>query len=170
MIARISYGPVRTPNHRADGSIPFKSVANCAAASDAAYRKASSASGRTTRGIGTAACAPHRRRLFGIRSNARGLGQEFKSIIRGRPSTPSHDLALMKLVQNGHAGRARQYLDRNLRREEDRIELEQLDSLNYTLRETGGQDASSSTTSPAWSRSCRRSRCPDRNSLPNFRA
>lgn len=49
------------------------------------------------------------------------------------------DLALMKLVQNGHAGRARHYLDHILRREEDRIELEQLDSLSYTLRNTGGQ-------------------------------
>ncbi len=34
------------------------------------------------------------------------------------------DLALMKLVQNGHAGRARHYLDHILRREEDRIEFE----------------------------------------------
>ncbi|MGE6742054.1 hypothetical protein ACQKGC_17415 [Allorhizobium pseudoryzae] len=49
------------------------------------------------------------------------------------------DLALKKLVQNGHAGRARHYLDHILRREEDRIELEQLDSLSYTLRNTDGQ-------------------------------
>lgn len=49
------------------------------------------------------------------------------------------DLALMKLVQNGHADRARRYLEQILRREEDRIELEELDSLSYTLRDTGGQ-------------------------------
>lgn len=49
------------------------------------------------------------------------------------------DLALMKLVQNGHAERARRYLEPILRREEDRIELEELDSLSYTLRTTGGQ-------------------------------
>lgn len=49
------------------------------------------------------------------------------------------DLALMKLVQNGHADRARRYLEHILRREEDRIELEELDSLCYTLRNTGGQ-------------------------------
>ena len=49
------------------------------------------------------------------------------------------DLALMKLVRNGHAERARRYLEHILRREEDRIELEELDSLSYTLRDAGGQ-------------------------------
>ncbi|WJY19859.1 hypothetical protein QQS45_06500 [Alteriqipengyuania flavescens] len=49
------------------------------------------------------------------------------------------DLALMKLVQNGHAERARHYLEHILRREEDRIELEELDSLSYTLRNADGQ-------------------------------
>lgn len=49
------------------------------------------------------------------------------------------DLALTKLVQNGQLGRARRYLEHILRREEDRIELEQLGSLSYTLRNTGGQ-------------------------------
>lgn len=49
------------------------------------------------------------------------------------------DLALMKLVQNGHAERVRHYLEHILRREEDRIELEELDSLSYTLRNAGGQ-------------------------------
>lgn len=49
------------------------------------------------------------------------------------------DLALMKLVQNGYAERARRYLEPILRREEDRIELEELDSLSYTLRTAGGQ-------------------------------
>ena len=49
------------------------------------------------------------------------------------------DIALTKLVQNGHLGRARRYLEHILRREEDRIELEQLDSLICTLRNTGGQ-------------------------------
>ena len=49
------------------------------------------------------------------------------------------DLALMKLVQNGHARRARRYLEHVLCREEDRIELEDLDSLSYTLRDIGEQ-------------------------------
>jgi hypothetical protein len=49
------------------------------------------------------------------------------------------DLALMKLVQNGHAERARRYLEHILSREEDRIELKELDSLSYTLRNAGGQ-------------------------------
>lgn len=45
------------------------------------------------------------------------------------------DLALMKLVQNDQADRARRYLDHVLRRDEDRIEFEQLDSLTYALRD-----------------------------------
>ncbi|MBW6420828.1 hypothetical protein KX729_05180 [Rhizobium sp. XQZ8] len=49
------------------------------------------------------------------------------------------DLALTKLVQKGNADRARRYLDHVLRREEDRIEFEQLDSLSYTLRDAGEQ-------------------------------
>ena len=49
------------------------------------------------------------------------------------------DLALMQLVQNGHPERARHYLEHVLRREEDRIELEELDSLSYALRNAGGQ-------------------------------
>lgn len=49
------------------------------------------------------------------------------------------DLALMKLVQNGHAERARRYLEHILRREQDRIEFEELDSLSYTLRNAGGR-------------------------------
>lgn len=49
------------------------------------------------------------------------------------------DLALMKLVKVGHAERARRFLEPLLRRDDDRIELETLDSLAYQLRNTGGQ-------------------------------
>ena len=49
------------------------------------------------------------------------------------------DLALMKLVQNGHPERARRYLEHVLRREEDRIELDEPDLLSHALRKEGGQ-------------------------------
>ncbi len=49
------------------------------------------------------------------------------------------DLALAALIQKGDAERARRYLEQLLRREGDRIELEQLDSLCYRLREIGGE-------------------------------
>lgn len=49
------------------------------------------------------------------------------------------DLAMMKLVQIGQAERARVFLEPLLRRDDDRIELETLDSLCYQLRATGGQ-------------------------------
>jgi hypothetical protein len=49
------------------------------------------------------------------------------------------DLAMMRLVKLGHAERARGFLETLLRREDDRIELEALDSLSYQLRDTGGQ-------------------------------
>lgn len=49
------------------------------------------------------------------------------------------DMALMKLVERGDPMRARTYLERLLRREDDRIEFEQLDSLCYKLREVGVQ-------------------------------
>lgn len=49
------------------------------------------------------------------------------------------DLALAALVQKSDAERARRYLEQLLRRGDDRIELEQLDSLCYRLREIGGQ-------------------------------
>lgn len=49
------------------------------------------------------------------------------------------DLALAALVEKGDAERARRYLEHLLRRKDDRIELEQLDSLCYKLREIGGQ-------------------------------
>ncbi|ETI64311.1 hypothetical protein C100_08025 [Sphingobium sp. C100] len=49
------------------------------------------------------------------------------------------DLALMKLLKQGHAARTRRCLETLLRREDDPIELEQLDSLCYALREAGGQ-------------------------------
>lgn len=49
------------------------------------------------------------------------------------------DMAMMKLVERGEAERARRYVEPLLRREDDRIELDQLDSLCYKLQEVGGQ-------------------------------
>jgi hypothetical protein len=48
-------------------------------------------------------------------------------------------LAMMKMVEHGDASRARRFVERILRREEDRIELEEFDSLCYKLKEVGGQ-------------------------------
>jgi hypothetical protein len=49
------------------------------------------------------------------------------------------DLALMKLVKIGQSNRARGFLEHLLRRDDDTIELEELDSFCYQLRETGGE-------------------------------
>ncbi|MCP1469678.1 hypothetical protein J3E64_001360 [Sphingobium sp. OAS761] len=49
------------------------------------------------------------------------------------------DMAMMKLIERDDAERARCYLEPLLRRDDDRIELKQLDSLCYKLREKGGQ-------------------------------
>lgn len=49
------------------------------------------------------------------------------------------DVALAQLVKRGESARARSYIEQLLRRRDDPVELEQLDSLCYALHEVGGQ-------------------------------